>query len=133
MNAVLPIKDETPAFPEVDRRRPENHDLWEQRMDAGANRMGRIESTIEELRTTMLETHLRFEAKLDDNSRTTSEAASAAKDTAETVVEIKDILMLGKSFIRIMGYVGTVIKWGGGIAATVISVYMAWRYGKPGP
>ena len=100
-------------------------------MDAGASRMGRIESTIEELRTTMLETNLRFEAKLDDNSRTTSEAASAAKDTAETVVEIKDILMLAKSFIRIMGITGTLIKWGGGIITAIAGVWFAFFHRSP--
>ena len=130
MSAVMP-EVPPPEFMGADRRRPENHDLWEQRMDAGANRMGRIESTIEELRTTMLETNLRFEAKLDDNSRTTSEAASAAKDTAETVVEIKDILMLAKSFIRIMGYVGTVIKWGGGIITAIAGVWFAFFHRSP--
>ena len=105
---------------------PEGHDQWEQRMDAGANRMGRIERTIEDLRTTMMETHTRFEAKLDDNSKTTTEAAEAAKDTAETVVEIKDILMLGKSFIRIMGYVGTFIKWGAGIATALAGLWFTF-------
>lgn len=105
---------------------PEGHDQWEQRMDAGANRMGRIEASIAEVRKTMLETHARFEAKLDANSKTTTEAAEAAKDTAETVVEIKDILMLGKSFIRIMGYVGTFIKWGAGIATALAGLWFAF-------
>ena len=126
MSAVLPIKDGSPAFPEVDRRRPENHDQWEQRMDAGASRMGRIESNIEELRTTMMETHARFEAKLDANSKATEEGAATAKETSETVVEIKDILMLGKSFIRIMGYVGTFVKWAAGIATALAGLWFAF-------
>lgn len=95
-------------------------------MDAGAERMSRIEATIEDVRSTMLETHRRFEEKLDANSTTTSEAASAAKDTAETVVEIKDILMLAKSFIRIMGITGKLITWGGGIITAIAGVWFAF-------
>lgn len=119
--------------PSVDSESPEQQGDWQHRMDLGSDRMGRIEASIEEVRATMMTTHARFEAKLDENSKTTFEAAAAAKDTAETVVEIKDILMLGKSFIRIMGYVGTVIKWGAGIATALVGMWFTLRYGKPPP
>lgn len=120
------VEAPTITLPASDPESPEQQDDWQHRMDLGSDRMGRIEASIEEVRATMMTTHARFEAKLDENSKTTV-------DTAETVLEIKDILMLGKSFIRIMGYVGVVIKWGAGIATALVGMWFTFRYGKPPP
>ena len=60
----------------------------------------------------------RIEAKLDSNS----------KDTAE----ILDILNLGKSFFRAIGYFGAFLKWSTAIAAPVLIFWYTLRGGgKP--
>jgi len=60
----------------------------------------------------------RIEAKLDDNS----------SDTAEML----DIIRLGKSFFRIIGGIGTFVKWAAAIAAPLVAIwYTIKNGGKP--
>lgn len=60
----------------------------------------------------------RIEAKIDANN----------SDTAEVL----DILRLGKSFFRIVGGLGSIIKWGAAVAAPVIAlIYTLKSGGKP--
>lgn len=57
----------------------------------------------------------RIEAKIDDNST----------DTAE----ILDILRLGKSFFRVIGYFGSFMKWFAAIAAPVLVFWYTIKNG----
>ena len=54
-----------------------------------------------------------IERKLDTNN----------KDTAEML----DILHLGKSFFRILGIIGSIVKWGAGIAAAVFGLWFTLK------
>jgi len=55
----------------------------------------------------------RIEAKLDQNCADTT--------------EVLDILRLGKSFFRLAGYFGAVVKWVLGIATAVLIFWVALR------
>jgi len=57
----------------------------------------------------------RIEAKLDGN----------CSDTAEVL----EILRLGKSFFKVIGYVGAFIKWTAAIAAPIVAIYFAVKTG----
>ena len=56
-----------------------------------------------------------IEAKLDQN----------CADTAEVL----DILRLGKSFFRMIGYAGTFIKWAAAIAAPLVAIFYTVKSG----
>jgi len=57
----------------------------------------------------------RIESKIDANSADTS--------------EVLDILRLGKSFFRILGILGDVVKWGAAVAAPIVALYYAIKTG----
>lgn len=56
-----------------------------------------------------------IEAKLDQN----------CADTAEVL----DIIRLGKSFFRMIGYAGTFIKWAAAIAAPLVAIFYTVKSG----
>ena len=81
--------------------------------------MERIEASIEELKVSqqvMAETHRRFEAKLDANSTATE--------------EILDIIGTAKGFFKGMGVLGTVLKWGLGIATAILAFILTLKAGS---
>lgn len=57
----------------------------------------------------------RIEAKLDT--------------TCSDIAEVLDILRLGKSFFRIVGYVGSFVKWAAAIGAPLIVFIYAIKGG----
>lgn len=95
----------------------------QQRLDDGSGRMTRIEESIAEVRSTMMETHARFEAKLDANSRATDAAATAT-------AEILEIISTAKGFFKGMNYLGLAVKWVTGVSAAVLGLYFTWKSGK---
>ena len=56
-----------------------------------------------------------IEAKIDANS----------KDTAEVL----DIMRMGKSFFKVIGHIGSFIKWVAAIGAPVVAFYLALKAG----
>lgn len=91
----------------------------QQRLQDGSGRMERIEASIEELKVSqqvMAETHRRFEAKLDANSTATE--------------EILDIIGTAKGFFKGMGVLGTVLKWGLGIATAILAFILTLKAGS---
>lgn len=58
--------------------------------------------------------------------------AELAANTSVTT-EIRDLLTVGKSGLRIGGWVGSFVKWAGGIAAGVAGIWaLARTFGKGG-
>ena len=57
-----------------------------------------------------------IERKLDTNNKATS--------------EVLEILQSAKGFFRVLGYIGTAVKWLMGIGAAAGALYAAW-HGKP--
>lgn len=41
--------------------------------------------------------------------------------------EVRDLMELGRSGLRVLGWVGTAVKWFGGIAAAIAAIYAAWH------
>jgi len=74
------------------------------RLDDGDSRMGRIESV---------------------------QASMSAEQTAmrAEVGEVLEILRMGKSFFKAVGYFGTAVKWLAGIIAPLLAVYLAFKNG----
>lgn len=50
-------------------------------------------------------------------------------NTADTT-EVLEILRLGKSFFKLAGYVGSLIKWSAAVGAPVVAFYYAIKGGK---
>jgi hypothetical protein len=81
--------------------------------------MQRIEDSIAEVKANqakMVETHTRFEQKLDENSSAT--------------VEILEIITTAKGFFKGAHMLGSVLKWGLGIATAVIAFIVAIKSGN---
>ena len=100
----------------------------QQRLQDGSGRMERIEASIEELKAgqeAMKEVHLRFEKKLDENSKATTDSATA-------IDEVLSIVSTAKGFFRGMGVVGTVIKWVLGIATAIAAFWLTLKTGRGG-
>lgn len=77
------------------------------RLDRGAARMGGLETQVQEVKTDL----------------------GALKTDVE---EVLDILRLGKSFFRLAGYVGQVVRFAAPIAAALAGLYYALKGGgKP--
>ena len=53
-----------------------------------------------------------------------------AKNCTDTA-EVLDIMRLGKSFFRLAGYFGVIVKWGLGLGAAVLAFWQAWREFHP--
>lgn len=49
-----------------------------------------------------------------------------AKNCTDTA-EVLDIMRMGKSFFRAIGYVGRFIKWAAAVIAPLVAVYLTWR------
>lgn len=44
--------------------------------------------------------------------------------------EVLDILRLGKSFFRVIGYIGSFVKWAAAIAAPIVAIYFTFKEHK---
>ena len=97
----------------------------QQRLDDGSGRMKRIEDSIKEVQEAqakMVDTHSRFEQKLDANSKATTDSATAT-------AEILEIISTAKGFFKGASVIGAVIKWGLGIATAVLAFVVAIKSG----
>ncbi len=54
---------------------------------------------------------------------------SKLDQTCADMSEVLDILRMGKSFFRLIGYVGSFIKWAAAIAAPVVALYLTLKDG----
>lgn len=61
-----------------------------------------------------------MEDLIKENTKVTTESA-------ETLVEIKDILELGKTFFKIMKWIGIFFKWVSAVAGGVGVLYLLWK------
>lgn len=86
---------------------PEGHgpDDIERRFEAGSARMGRIEA----------------------NQHVMGAEQSAMR--AE-VSEVLEILRMGKSFFKVIGHLGSLIKWAAAVGAPIVAFYYALKGGK---
>ena len=134
---IIERRDSNPVLYEGEERRADWHtpaDCFkmidvQQRLEDGSGRMKRIESSIEELKANqvnMMETHARFEKKLDENSKSTA-------DSSEAIGEVLAIISTAKGFFKGMGVIGTVLKWGLGIATAILAFVLTLKAGKGGP
>ena len=69
------------------------------------------------------------ERRLDDGSTRMQRIEDKLDKNSEATKEVLDILLLAKSFIRIMGIVGNIVKWAAAIAAPVIAVWLTLSVG----
>lgn len=51
------------------------------------------------------------------------------KSNTEATNEVLEILVLGKSFFKVIGYFGSFVKWGAAILAPVIAAWVAYKAG----
>ena len=65
----------------------------------------------------------RIEGKLDANTKATAENADAT-------AEVLDILRMGKSFFRLAGWIGSLLKWIAAVGGGFLAAYIAWRGNK---
>ena len=80
-------------------------DLIDERLDRGAARMGGLETQVQEVKTDV----------------------QALKTD---IAEVLDIVRLGKSFFRLVGYVGKAVRFTAPVAAALVGLYYAIKGGK---
>ena len=77
------------------------------------------------------------ESRMEDKMRAELKVGSERMDRIETkldnncsdTAEVLEILRLGKSFFKVIGYVGSFIKWVAAIGAPVVAFYFALKVG----
>ena len=91
---------------------------------------------------TNVDLQLEYLAKLIGNVEDRQTDAAVRMDTmqreltanTEVTTEVRELLSAAKGGLKVIGGIGTVAKWIGGIGAAGVSLYTAWhflRYGKP--
>ena len=87
------------------------------RLDDGTKRMSRIEESVTAVNDCIkanndaaLVHRIKFEKTLEENTQATA--------------DILDIISAAKGFFRVAGAIGSVIKWGTGIAAACIGLWV---------
>lgn len=87
------------------------------RLDDGTKRMSRIEESVEAVNACIkanndaaLVHRIKFEKTLEENTQATA--------------DILDIISAAKGFFRVAGAIGAVLKWGTGIAAACIGLWV---------
>ena len=87
------------------------------RLDEGTKRMSRIEESVTAVNDCIkanndaaLVHRIKFEKTLEENTQATA--------------DILDIISAAKGFFRVAGAIGSVIKWGTGIAAACIGLWV---------
>lgn len=87
------------------------------RLDDGSKRMSRIEESVEAVNDCIkanndaaLVYRIKFEKTLEENTQATA--------------DILDIISAAKGFFRVAGAIGAVLKWGTGIAAACIGLWV---------
>lgn len=93
---------ENPELDAIYSRMSAIEQRMESRLDAGSDRMDRIES------------------KLDANSAATEEVRAATE-------EVRDIVVMGKSFFKVLGHVGSGIKWIASVGAACAGIWLATK------
>jgi hypothetical protein len=67
----------------------------------------------------------------DDKRMDTIEVSLAANTKATN--EVLEIVLMGKSFFKVLGWIGKGIKIAAGIAAPCIAAYAAWKHSGGNP
>ena len=70
---------------------------------------------------------LTMEQRLQDGDARMTRIEMLLEQTCKDTSEALDIVRLGKSFFRLAGYTGVVIKWGAGIGVSLLMLYYAIR------
>jgi hypothetical protein len=83
--------------------------------------MERIENSIEELKLGQAE----LKKQLDQNSQATA-------DSAEAIAEVLAIISTAKGFFRGVGVIGSIIKWGLGLATAALAFWFTLKAGRGG-
>jgi ABC-type branched-subunit amino acid transport system substrate-binding protein len=73
-----------------------------------------------------------FETLIEENRVAHKANADALAENTELTKEIKDILELGKTFFKILGFVAVVAKWITAIGAAVALIWAATHGNTPG-
>lgn len=82
----------------------------------------------------LLEAQLRFkewEERMQRLEGLLKDYATRNTTLTESVAEILDILTLGKSFFRIIGIFGKMVKWVTVIVTPLVALYFAFKNGLP--
>lgn len=58
-----------------------------------------------------------IEGKLDENTVLTQ--------------EVVEILRAGKGGLKVLGWIGTALKWGAGVAGAIYTIYCIWKGRNP--
>jgi hypothetical protein len=69
------------------------------------------------------------ERRFKDGSDRMSRIESTLDTTRADVAEVLDILRLGKSFFRILGIFGTLVKWGAAVLAPIVAIVYTVKSG----
>lgn len=81
--------------------------------------MERIEASIDELKAGQAA----LKEKLDENSKATAESAAA-------IAEVLEIISTAKGFFKGAGVIGSVVKWGLGIATAILAFWITLKAGR---
>lgn len=71
---------------------------------------------------------LSIEDRLERGDRRMSTIEKSLKDNTAATQEVLEIVTMGKSFFKVMGHIGSGIKFIAGVAAAVGSVWYAWTH-----
>ena len=71
---------------------------------------------------------LSIEARLANGDERMSKLEAGLAANTEVTKEVLEIVTMGKSFFRVLGYIGHAIKWIAGIAAAVGAAWAAWHH-----
>lgn len=65
-----------------------------------------------------------------DGSARMDRMEAMIKTNTEDTAEVLEILRLGKSFFKVIGHLGSFIKWATAVGAPVVAFYYALKGGK---
>lgn len=68
----------------------------------------------------------RMEARFDAGVERMGRIEQLLADNNSATAEVRDIVVMGKSFFKVMGYMGAGIKWAISVGAAIAGAYYAW-------
>jgi len=69
-----------------------------------------------------------IEDQLDRGAARMGEIERALADNTAATREVLEIVSMGKSFFRVLGVIGSGVKWLAGMATVVAAAYAAWTH-----
>lgn len=72
--------------------------------------------------------------RLNRGSERMSSIETELRSNTDTTRDVRELMELGRNGFKVLGHIGTAVKWLGGIAAALVacwSLYQAWKNGTP--